>query len=187
MAKQDLGWSVGYIRTCQRSSIRNSNLRLRSILTSNSRLTLILRSNLRLSSILSSNLRGYIHLCWSKKSKNFLLYFLKVHILENLFPRNHKDLSSRTNLAAIDSSLSATASHPQVTLHERSRFFAYRVKCCCSKHTFSRTVNPISLNFGRLTYNNNSLWVNEGFSISSKTFFFLLQKPKAQTFKNQTF
>ena len=33
-----------------------------------------------------------------------------------------------------------------------------------------------------------TLWVNEGFLISSKTFFFfLLQKPKAQTFKNQTF
>ena len=32
-----------------------------------------------------------------------------------------------------------------------------------------------------------TLWVNEGFLISSKTFFFLLQKRKAQTFKNQTF
>ena len=52
---------------------------------------------------------------------------------------------------------SATASHPQVTLHERSRFFAYRVKCGCGEHSFSRTVNPISLNFGKLTYNNNSL------------------------------
>ena len=102
-------------------------------------------------------LRGYIHLCWSKKSKNFLLHFLKVHILKNLFPKNHEDLSSRTNLAAIDSALSATASHRQVTLHERSRFFAYRVKCGCGEHSFSRTVNPISLHFGRLTYNNNSL------------------------------
>ena len=64
-------------------------------------------------------LRGYIHLCWLKKSKIFLLHFLKVPISENLFPKNHTDLSSRTDLTAIDSALSAIASHLQVRLYTR--------------------------------------------------------------------
>ena len=69
----------------------------------------------RVSSHAATTLKGLYTLVLIEKIENFLLHFLKVHISENLFPKNQTDLSSRTDLAALDSAPSATASHLQVT------------------------------------------------------------------------
>ena len=115
------------------------------------------------------------------------MHFLKVHILENLFPKNHEDLSSRTNLATIDSALSKTL-HFIFSIFTRDYLETFFFKKCgCGEHSFSGTVNPISLNFGRLTYNTNSLWVNKGFLNFKQKFFFCCKTRKLRRSKIKLF
>ena len=126
-------------------------------------------------------LRGYIHLCSRKKGHFYDFFLEKQH---NFFQKTerlfiftchkvfYEFFQKKIFITGVTIAIVPKRNFPDISRGEHYKEGTAYLKYTKQKKTVVCTF---------------TLWVNEGFLISSKTFFFLLQKPKAQTFKNQTF
>ena len=126
-------------------------------------------------------LRGYIHLRSRKKGHlyDFFLekqhnFFLKTELLFILTCHKvfYEFFQKKIFITGVTIAIMPKHNFPNISRGEHDKKGTAYLK-------YTKRKKTVVCSF--------TLWVNEGFLISSKTFFFLLQKPKAQTFKNQTF